>query len=124
MKVLLSIKPEYVQKIFNGEKKFEYRKSIFTNKAIKSVVVYCTMPVGRIVGEFSIEEILLDSPEVIWKETKENAGVQKDFFMQYFYGRQTAYAIKIGTTRLYKKPIDPKKRDRSFVPPQSFRYII
>ena len=29
MKVLLSIKPEFVEKIFSGEKRFEYRKNIF-----------------------------------------------------------------------------------------------
>lgn len=29
MKVLLSIKPEFVEKIFAGEKKFEYRRTIF-----------------------------------------------------------------------------------------------
>ena len=34
MKVLLSIKPEYVDKIFSGEKRYEYRKSMFKNKNI------------------------------------------------------------------------------------------
>ena len=29
MKVLLSIKPEFVEKIFSGEKRFEYRKFAF-----------------------------------------------------------------------------------------------
>ena len=32
MKVLLSIKPEFAEKIFNGTKKYEFRKSIFKNK--------------------------------------------------------------------------------------------
>ena len=49
MKILLSIKPEFVKEIFSGKKKFEYRKSIFTNKKVTSVIVYSTMPVGQIV---------------------------------------------------------------------------
>lgn len=57
MKVLLSIKPEYAYKIFSGEKKFEYRKIIFKKK-IKSVIVYATKPVGKIIGEFEIEDII------------------------------------------------------------------
>ncbi len=36
MKVVFLIKPEFAFKIFNGSKKFEFRKSIF-EKYIKSV---------------------------------------------------------------------------------------
>lgn len=32
MKVLLSIKPEFANKIFEGTKRFEFRKSIFKKK--------------------------------------------------------------------------------------------
>lgn len=38
MKVLLSIKPEFVEEIILGNKKFEYRKSIFKRKDISSIV--------------------------------------------------------------------------------------
>lgn len=58
MKVLLSIKPEYAQKIFAGEKKYEYRKRIFKRNDVDMIVVYVTKPVGKVVGEFEIAEIL------------------------------------------------------------------
>ena len=124
MKVLLSIKPEYVEKIFNGEKKYEYRKAIFLNKSIKRVVVYCTMPVGKIVGEFTIEKILKSSPDKIWSETEEFSGVKKEFYNSYFHGRSSAFAIKISNPILYKNPINPKEKDKSFVAPQSFKYLV
>lgn len=123
MKVLLSIKPEYVEQIFNGTKKFEYRKSIFKDKSVTQIIVYSTMPVGKIVGEFSIEEILSDEPKAIWFETKEHSGVQKRFFEEYFKGRKNAYAIKIANPSLYDIPIDPKELNIAFTPPQSFMYI-
>lgn len=123
MKVLLSIKPEYVERIFNGTKKFEYRKSIFKNKAVEKVVVYSTMPVGKIVGEFSIEVILNDDPSAIWMKTQEHSGVNEAFFNEYFKGRRSAYAIKIANPLLYDVPIDPKVLDVSFTPPQSFKYL-
>ena len=34
MKVLLSIKPEFAEKIFDGTKLYEFRRSIFKNKNI------------------------------------------------------------------------------------------
>ena len=55
MKVLLSIKPEFVEKIFNGTKKYEFRKSIFKNKNIDTVVVYASSPWQYVIGEFKIE---------------------------------------------------------------------
>ena len=65
MKVLLSIKPEFVQEIFTGKKKYEYRKAIFT-RSVDKVVVYSTKPVGMIVGEFTVENILNDTPSTLW----------------------------------------------------------
>ncbi|WP_288206712.1 ASCH domain-containing protein [uncultured Parabacteroides sp.] len=123
MKILLSIKPEFVKEIFSGKKKFEYRKSIFTNKKVTSVIVYSTMPVGKIVGEFTIETVLVDKPQILWKKTSEYSGISKKFFDEYFAGRDQAYAIKIGTLLPYDNPINPYEKWNSFVPPQSFRYI-
>lgn len=123
MKILLSIKPEFVEKIFSGEKKFEFRKAIFQNKAVDSVVVYSTMPEGRIIGEFSIEEVITDEPAKIWSMTKKNAGITKDFFDKYFDGRCSANAIKIGTVTKYNTPIDPFDIWENFVAPQSFKYL-
>lgn len=81
MKVLLSIKPEFAEKILNGTKKFEFRKGIFKNNNITTVVIYATMPVGKIVGQFSIDEILKNDPESLWVKTKKYAGISKNFLI-------------------------------------------
>lgn len=122
MKVLLSIKPEYVQQIFAGTKKYEYRKSIFT-KHVDKVIVYATKPIGLIVGEFSVEKILVEEPEILWEETHEVSGVSKNFFDKYFEGRKRGYALKVSSPQLYNEPIDPFKLFTSFIPPQSFKYV-
>lgn len=123
MKILLSIKPEFVEEIFSGRKKFEYRKAIFTNKKVTSVIVYSTMPVGKIIGEFTIEAVLVDEPQSIWEKTRLFSGITKKYFDEYFVGRSQAYAIKVGTLLPYDNPIDPYEKWDSFVPPQSFRYV-
>lgn len=122
MKVLLSIKPEYVERIFDGSKKFEYRRAIFKNKDIKTVIVYSTLPVGKIVGEFDIDEILENSPKDIWNKTKDYSGVKASFYDEYFSGREKAFAIKISSTKKYIDEICPYTRLDNFTAPQSFMY--
>jgi predicted transcriptional regulator len=122
VKVLLSIKPEFVEQIINGKKKYEYRKRIF-KKDVDSVVVYSTKPEGRIIGEFKVEKIINDSPFEIWNQTQKYSGISEDFFFHYFAGRQDGFAIKIKEFIKYDDPIDPKKLDNNFVPPQSYKYL-
>ena len=69
MKVLLSIKPEFAEKIFNGTKKYEFRKNIFKNKSVDKVVVYASSPVQCVIGEFEIETILNDDIDRICEQT-------------------------------------------------------
>lgn len=122
MNVLLSIKPEYVEKIFSGEKQFEYRKAIFKLN-VRKIIVYSTKPVGMIVGEFQIDGILEEEPQIIWEKTKDHSGVDEAFFYRYFEGKKKAYAIRVGSKTLYKNPLDPYVIYESFTPPQFFRYI-
>jgi predicted transcriptional regulator len=123
MKVLLSIKPEYAEKILQGVKRYEFRKSIFKNPNVKTVVLYATMPVGKVVGEFDFEEVLSDSPSAIWSETREFSGITKSFFNSYFQGRETAHAIKVGVVRRYATPLALNKLIPHGSAPQSYRYL-
>lgn len=122
MKVLLSIKPQYVQEIINGNKKFEYRKRIFKQN-VDSVVIYSTMPVGKIIGEFKIDKIINDSPKELWNQTCSFSGISKDSFLEYFSGRNDGFAIQIKEFVQYSKPINPKEILDNFVAPQSYKYI-
>jgi predicted transcriptional regulator len=70
MKVVLSIKPEYAFKIFDGTKKFEFRKSIFKNENIKSIIVYASSPVQQVIGEFEIDEVLNYDLSTLWDLTQ------------------------------------------------------
>ncbi|XDD44689.1 ASCH domain-containing protein (plasmid) [Leptospira sp. WS60.C2] len=123
MKILLSIKPEFVEKIFNGEKKFEYRKRGMKNPKFTKVVVYSTMPVGKLIGEFEIEKVLSGSPEEIWEKTSEYSGIQKVFFDNYYCNTDSAIALKIKNVVQYKKPKEPKAVFKNFKAPQSFSYV-
>lgn len=122
MKVLLSIKPKFAEKIFSGEKKYEFRRTIFKNKDIKKIVVYVSAPVQKVIGEFEIDQIISNEPAELWKQTKESSGISEEFFFQYFTARSIAYAIKVKSVKKYKKPLCIRK-DFKVTPPQSFIYI-
>jgi predicted transcriptional regulator len=122
MKVLLSIKPVFADRIFDGTKKFEYRKTIFKNKGIKTVVVYASSPIQRVIGEFEIESILDDNLDNLWKQTKQHSGINKEYFYQYFSAKKRGFAIKIKSTKLYEKPLNLQENYK-ILPPQSFQYI-
>ena len=122
MPVLLSIKPEFVAKIFSNEKQYEFRKVIFKNKQVKDVVIYASSPVSKVVGEFTIDKIIEDTPDKVWKLTKDKAGIIKSYFDNYFKGKQVAYAIKIKQAAQYDKPIDLQDLNIQRAP-QSFMYL-
>ena len=122
MKAILSINPQFVEKILTGEKRYEYRKRVFKQE-IDSVIIYSTKPVGMFVGEFKIEEILHDDIDEIWEKTKEFSGISHDYYKKYFKKKGTAYALKLKDLLIYEKPICPTEIIPNFKPPQSFCYI-
>ena len=122
MKVLLSIRPEFVDKIFAGTKKFEFRKSLFKKSGIKHVVIYASAPIKRVVGEFEIEDILSDEIDVIWERTQKYAGITEFFYKSYFQNRKTANAIKIGRIKKFEKTKSLSDYNIKQAP-QSFCYI-
>jgi len=122
MKVLLSIKPQFAIKIFDGSKKFEFRKSIFKNSNINTVVVYASSPMQKVIGEFTIDEIMEAAPEALWEKTKKHSGITKEFFDAYFFNRDKAFAIKVKEANRYQQPLDLTDFDLNFAP-QSFVYL-
>lgn len=122
MKVILSIKPKYAFKIFDGSKKFEFRRTIFKNKEVKKVLVYASSPVSKVIGEFDIEDIYFEDLRLLWDKTSQFSGITKQFFFQYFDGKESGYAIKVKNPIKYDKSLEIKN-SYGVHPPQSFVYV-
>ncbi len=121
MKVVLSIKPEFAFKIFDGTKKFEFRRSIFKNGNIKSIIVYASSPVQQVIGEFEIDEVLNYDLPTLWDMTQEFSGISEKFYYDYFVNKEQGFAIKIKNTKKYSNP-KCLREDFNLSPPQSFAY--
>lgn len=122
MNVILSIKPCFVAEIVAGRKTYEYRKRNFKEK-VNKVYVYASNPICRIVGEFSLGDILIDRPNIIWRRTCKSSGITKEYFDKYYMNKEFAYALEIKNFKLYNEPINPYDIMERFTPPQSYCYI-
>lgn len=118
----MSIKPEFVEKIFHGDKKYEFRRVLFKRTDIESIVIYATHPVSKVVGEVTVASVLIDKPSKIWKKTREKSGISKEYFDAYFSGKKLANAIYIKHTSEYLTPISLSDINVRRAP-QSFCYI-
>jgi len=120
-KILLSINPEYVENIFNGNKKYEYRK-IRCKQEVDKIIIYSTSPVMQVVGEANIEKVLEDTPNNIWEITKNYSGVNIEFYKKYYKNKQKAIAYKLIDVRKYEQPKELCAYGVNYAP-QSFVYL-
>lgn len=125
MNVLLSIKPEFAEKILSGEKQYEFRKTRFRDpSSVERIYLYSSSPIQRIVGQFTLGGITEDKPEKLWEEHGTESGLDsRERFMKYFKGKEMGYALEVTTPLRFSEPIDPWKAADDFRPPVSFEYL-
>lgn len=121
--VLLSIKPEFADAILEGRKRFEFRKAGFKAGNIERVYIYASSPISMVIGEFELLHVIESEPDSLWKETKDAAGISREYFRAYFSGRTKGYALVVGSTAKYAEPKSLKEMFGVDRPPQSFRYV-
>lgn len=122
MKLLLSIKPEFALRIFDGSKRFEYRRAIHKRSDVEKALVYASAPVSKVIGEFEIADILYDDPKQLWNQTSSFSGISEQAFFKYFSNISKGYAIGVKNRVSYKTPISLESLNISS-PPQSFMYL-
>ena len=121
MRVLLSIKPEYAFKIFEGSKNMNF-ESLFLNVKILRKLLFMRLLVQKVIGEFEIADILYEETELLWQMTQQYSGISKEFYDQYFENRDHAFAIQVGNVKKYAHPKLLSDFNIDFAP-QSFAYL-
>ena len=119
--MLLSINPEHVENIMNGNKKFEFRK-VRCRPEVDKIIIYATSPVMKVVGEADVIDVIVDLPEQVWKRTSEFAGISKLFYDNYYQNKEVAVAYRLGKVRKYTNPLTLADFGINFAP-QSFVYV-
>lgn len=108
--ILMSIKPQYCEKIISGEKTIEIRKTAPKEVPFK-VYMYCTSGTyedrylcGKVVGEFicnQIETIPVDSKA--FATILKAACITMDQLIDYCSGKDI-YGLHISNLKIYDKP--------------------
>ena len=119
--IMLSINPEYADKILAGSKKYEFRKKL-ANKTVDKIMIYSTAPIMKVVGEVEVLKTISSSPSALWEYTKKSAGITRDKFRKYFKGCKVAYAYELGKVIQYNPPKELGEFNVD-LPPQSFIYL-
>ena len=124
--VLLSLKPHYADLVFEGVKKAELRKRALAQMEGRDVFVYVTSPIMQLRGGFRVGAVWSGTPNDIWEQVSEMAGVDKCEFDAYYEGRSKAYALEITGVWEYADPPGLntlRSLVDNFVVPQSWRYV-
>ena len=124
--LLLSLRPRYADLVFEGVKKAELRKRPLVQVEGGEVFVYVTSPVRELRGGFRVGEVWAGTPQEIWEEVSERAGINRDDFDAYYEGRSAAYALEITDVWEFVNPPrlgTLRRQFDNFVVPQSWRYV-
>lgn len=119
--ILLSIKPEYTERILAGTKKFEFRRQV-AKLHVDRILIYSTAPEMKVVASVAVLGVLKETPQDLWQKTKEFSGISHDKYMEYFSQKEFAYAYQLGEVKKFKKAKDLSEYGISAAP-QSFVYI-
>jgi predicted transcriptional regulator len=119
---LMAIHPRYANAILDGTKQVEFRKRRVASD-IRTVLIYATSPVQRILGSFRIAGVVVDHPEAIWGEFGGVGTIERDDFSAYYASSDSAVAIKVADTERFEPPLALSDLDPRPGVPQSFTYI-
>lgn len=122
--LLLSIKPYFVQKILDGEKRVELRKSRPQLNTGDYILVYESAPQKILRGWFEVENIVYAEPESLWEKVKKDAGLTKEEFDLYYQNSNFGVGIFMKDRHITALSLDEVRQHwPHFRPPQSFHYL-
>jgi len=119
---LLPIHPEYVHRILSREKRVEFRRARFSIPP-RFIVIYATNPMKQVVGAFEVIGIEEDAPDRLWARHSRHGGVSAAAYGQYFEGKETGIAIRIGHVWQLRAAVPISEIASVRAVPQSFQYL-
>ena len=123
--VVLSVKPIYSEKIFDGSKTVELRRRFPVAAPSGTIAyIYATSPVKAMIGTAEIRDVLKLPIKQIWREFKSVAFIERDKFEKYFEGLEHGFALVFDDAKAFSRPLPLSElREKfGFEPPQSFLY--
>jgi predicted transcriptional regulator len=124
--LLISIHPEFVDKIFAGEKRVELRRRRPKLKSGDLIAIYATAPRCELVGLARVVNLHESTPQGLWDVVANDAGVDRERYDRYFSGSTKAIGIVLENpvAFLCAPTLEQLRRTwPGFHPPQGFCYL-
>lgn len=118
---VMAIHPRYAEAILAGEKLVEFRKRKLAED-VTTVLIYATVPVQQVIGEFSLKKTDVDEPAVIWARYGHAGLIDKISFGHYYANSGHAVALLVDKVIRYAEPRSLTELDKKSIP-QSFYYV-
>ena len=124
---LISIMSFYARQIFDGTKKFEFRKSAIKEQDIcKTFYVYSAKDDKAIVGSFVVEKVHKGNLAEILKISGYDKRSDRGEIESYFANSKDCYALQLSQVKKFEKPL-PLQQMRAIEPkvvlPQYWTYV-
>lgn len=120
--ILLSIKPVYASLILEGLKWWEFRKKAPCVAPSTRVYIYATFPVSKIVGYFTLGDVIGGDVANIYQRTYMHACLSLITLQKYALGYSRIYAWQVVCPRRFDTPKTLEEFGLKR-PPQSYCYI-
>jgi predicted transcriptional regulator len=125
--LIMSIQPQFTEKIMSGEKKIEIRKKFNAKWKDHKVSLYSTSPSKKLMGYATIQNVIKDNPRNIWTKFSSGLGCTKLQFDNYTNGLSEIYAISFSNIIEYSNPLTLSNLshmcEKRIFPPQSYSTI-
>jgi len=122
--IVMSIKPEYAEKIKKRKKRIEIRRKFNKKWEGAYAMLYASRPAQEFFGEARISKVVEDSPGEIWKVFNSEIGVDEKNFFQYCSGAEKVNALIFSDIEIYRMGILKSQVEylinKELVPPQSY----
>jgi predicted transcriptional regulator len=123
-RILISIRPRYVERILAGTKVVEVRKRFSRRWLGSRAVLYGSRPLSSLVGEATIAAITCGSPSHIWSVYGQRIGAGWQELEEYAGSCDEISAIELADVAPYISPVDLTQLSHltkmDLRPPQSF----
>lgn len=104
--LLMSVKPEFAERIFSGDKRIEIRRAAMATKWVgQRVAIYATRPICALVGEATIQSVERGVPAQFWEKYQSELGCNKEQFDQYTAQSVSITAIRLQEVRSYREAV-------------------
>lgn len=93
--IIISIKHEYAEAIYDGRKTVEFRRRHPHFEMLSKCWIYEPKPIGMVTGYFIYGGLFHGRPGNVWKWCADGAGISYGVYHDYFHGVLRAYALVV-----------------------------